>query len=170
MKKFPVAILLLAFAVVIYSCGSSSDKTESATEEKASVTKSTITPVVNVSAIAGKSPEEVEAILGKAESTEKASPGGTPCKENPCDKSFYQAEKFEVIFINGKADWITVNNLSDHELNENNIALLGLSPSTPAFSNPNIIRWENDDGIKQVSFLSNGAGKIDYADVKVATK
>ena len=167
MQKFTTAIYCLALSLFIYSCGGSSSKEGAKTDEA----KSTATPIVNLKAIAGKSIAEVETVLGKPESTEKVSPGETPCKENPCDKASYQSGKFEIVFINGKADWITINNVADHELNENNIELLGLPHSEPAFKNAaSVIRWEKAEGINTISFFSNGAGKIGYVDIKTATE
>jgi hypothetical protein len=167
MKNFTTILCSLALSVFIYSCGEPSTKEP----EKADAGKSPSTTIVNLKTIAGKTSQEVEAILGKAESTEKASPSGTPCKENPCDKSLYQSGKFEIIYINGKADWITINNVSDHALNDKNIELLGLPASEPAFNNPtSTIRWEAVEGINSISFFNNGSGKIDYINIKTATK
>jgi hypothetical protein len=167
MKNFATIVFSLALSAFIYSCGEPSTKEA----EKADAGKSTATTIVNLKTIAGKSIQEVEAVLGKAESTEKASPSDTPCKENPCDKAFYQSGKFEIIYINGKADWITINNVSDHELNDKNIELLGLPASAPAFNNAaSVIRWEAVEGINTISFFNNGSGKIDYVNIKTATK
>lgn len=58
--------------------------------------------------LAGKSPEEVKKILGKPNKTEKVNPRGTPC---PCTKNYYLFDVVEIVFINGKADWITANNI-----------------------------------------------------------
>lgn len=67
--------------------------------------------VVNIDTIAGKTPSEVEAVLGEPEKKEKTNPSGTPC---PCDQYFYLNELVEIIYMNGKADWITVNNSSSY--------------------------------------------------------
>ncbi len=65
--------------------------------------------VVDIDKIAGKSPSEVKTILGEPEKKEKSNPSGTPC---PCDKCYYLNELVEIIYMNGKADWITINNSS----------------------------------------------------------
>ncbi len=127
--------------------------------------------IVNLSEIVGKPLSEVEKLLGKANKIEKAKPSGTPCKENPCDKAFFDSEKIEILFINGKADWITINDVSKYPLDENNIKLLGYPKSSPSFSNPStVIRWSNVDGIKEIDFFNNGSGKIEYIYVKVKTE
>jgi len=171
MKNLTTSLFFFILSLLICSCGDSSSKEADKTSgENTNQTKPAASSVVNLPGIAGKTMAEVEAVLGKAESTEKANPSGTPCKENPCDKAFYQSGKFEILFINGKSDWITINNLSDHELSENNIELLGLPRSAPAFNNPAItIRWEAVEGIKTISFFNNGSGKIDYVNIKVTT-
>jgi hypothetical protein len=176
MKKNLLFIFLFAVTASILSCGEPTpekadaveNKTEAESKEPAA--KPASNTIVNLSSISGKTLAEVEAVLGKAESTEKASPSGTPCKENPCDKAFFQSGKYEIVFINGKADWITINNLSEYTLSETNIELLGFTLTPPVSSNTTVIRWEDVDGIGQVSFFNNGSGKIDYANIKVATK
>jgi hypothetical protein len=46
-------------------------------------------------------------LLGQPNSKEQVSPSGTPC---PCNKYNYIYDLIEIVYINGKADWITVNN------------------------------------------------------------
>lgn len=62
---------------------------------------------VEVPSIAGKNKKEIEMILGKPNKKEKVTPSKTPC---PCDKYYYINNLVEIVFINGVADWITVNN------------------------------------------------------------
>ena len=61
---------------------------------------------MTVADIAGKTPEEVTQILGSPTSTEIVVPSRTPC---PCTKNDYQNSMIEIVFIEGKADWITIN-------------------------------------------------------------
>lgn len=63
--------------------------------------------IVDIDKIAGKSPSEVKIVLGEPEKKEKSNPSGTPC---PCDKYYYLCELVEIIYMNGKAEWITINN------------------------------------------------------------
>lgn len=80
--------------------------------------------LVDVDNLALKSKEEVEKVLGMPTSKEKVSPSGTPC---PCDKFNYLNDLVEIVFINNKADWITVNNTK---------SLVGISdPSAYASAN-----------------------------------
>jgi len=64
--------------------------------------------IVNVDNLARKSKDAIERLLGKPNETEKVSPSNTPC---PCDKYFYLEGLIEIVFINGQADWITINNV-----------------------------------------------------------
>jgi hypothetical protein len=62
---------------------------------------------VTIEDLAGKSKKVIEKLLGEPNNKDKVSPSGTPC---PCDKYNYIYDLIEIVFINGKADWITVNN------------------------------------------------------------
>ncbi|NEZ64615.1 hypothetical protein D0962_17780 [Leptolyngbyaceae cyanobacterium CCMR0082] len=59
---------------------------------------------LDVDQVAEKTPEEVVSILGEPSSQETVTPSNTPC---PCDKFIYRGGKVEIVYINGKADWIT---------------------------------------------------------------
>lgn len=62
---------------------------------------------VTVDDLAGKIKSKVEKVLGRSSFLEKVNPSGTPC---PCERVYYLDDIVEVVFINGKADWITINN------------------------------------------------------------
>ncbi|GAA4028758.1 hypothetical protein GCM10022409_11070 [Hymenobacter glaciei] len=126
--------------------------------------------LINISDIAGKSLAGVEKKLGKPDNVEKARPSGTPCTNGECKKAFFQGGHYEVLFINGKADWITINNVSGFDLNSGSIKLLGLPSVQPAFTSSSVVRWTNIKGIKEISFFNNGSDKIDYIYIKVKTK
>lgn len=63
--------------------------------------------IVNVDNLANKSKPDIEKLIGKPNHKEKVKPSKTPC---PCDKYHYINDLIEIVFINEKADWITVNN------------------------------------------------------------
>ena len=163
-------ILILATSLILASCG---DNKRSQTETKASTVQATpikIDTVINIADIANKTIKEVNNLLGKPNSMDKAKPSGTPCKTNPCDKAFYKDSKFEIIFINKVADWITINNVSNLPMNEDLITSLGLPKTKPSFSNPsNVIKWTNIKGFKEISFFNNGSNKVDYIYIKTNT-
>lgn len=127
--------------------------------------------VIAIKNIAGKSEIEVEKILGKPNKVESFSESSTPCKNTPCQKCNYQNNKFEIIFINEKADWITINDLSEYDFNEENIEIFGLTKVQPEFKNPNnLIRWKNIEGLNEITIFNNGLDKISYAYIKVLTE
>jgi hypothetical protein len=158
MKKIIISFMIIGF---LNSCNQS--KTNSLVENSKIV--------IDLKKIAGKSKSEVEKILGKAERVETFSANRTPCKKVPCDMVFYKKNKFEIGYINNKADWITVNGLSEYDFNNDSIELFGLSKVEPSFNNAqSVIRWENLENINEISIFNNGSDKIDYAYIKVATE
>ncbi len=167
--KSTISILILATGLLLASCD---DKITSETQKEKAVESITlkIDTVVNITDIADKSIKIVNEVLGKPNNMDKAKPSGTPCKTNPCDKAFYKDSKFEIIFINKVADWITINNVSNLSMTEDVITSLGLPKTKPSFSNPsNVIRWTNIKGFKEISFFNNGSNKVDYIYIKTNT-
>ena len=130
-------------------------------------TSSALAKVLELKKIAGKSPAEVTKILGKPSSTKNVRPSGTGC--NPCPKMTYQKDRIEVIFINGKADWITVNELSAFAFAPSILTQFGLPSLKPSASNSSTISWDSIPGFSSVA-LFGFDGKADYLYVKVKTK
>jgi len=154
------------FSLIIIICLSSCNQVKT---EKPIISKKQI--VINIKNIAGKSKLDVDKILGRPDNVEPFKESSTPCKNTPCEKAYYQKDKFEIIFIDGKADWITVNDLSQYDFDEENIELLGLSIATPDFKNPqDVIRWKNIENINEINIFNNGSNKISYAYIKVVTE
>jgi len=107
MKKIIYVVLLIALN---WSCNNAPQKEVSASESE--IPKKEILELFNIEnnliidSIMGKKPMEVEALLGNPLSKEKINPRNTPC---PCDKMIYDNGNIEIVFINGVADWITIN-------------------------------------------------------------
>ncbi len=116
--------------------------------------------IVDVSKIAGKSQEDVATYLGKEISCSKGKHG------NKCQ---YNKGEVEVVFINGKADWITVEGINNIPFTKSALNALGLQETRPSFKNNFTLRWEGIQGLRSVS-LFKGASKSDYAYIKVKTK
>ncbi|KRB55688.1 hypothetical protein [Flavobacterium sp. Root186] len=164
MKK----ILFPLIIIIFISCNNTKNDNVTIVEKNTVVEKQI---VVNLKQIAGKKKTEVDKVLGKPDRVEPFSERSTPCKNIPCEKAYYQKDKYEIIFINEKADWITINNLSEYDLNEDNIEIFGLPVTTPEFSNPqDLIRWKDIDGINEINIFNDGSGKISYAYIKVKTE
>jgi len=117
-------------------------------------------PVVDIPKIAGKEPAAVEKLLGTPTEGEKTKYGKT---------LVYQKGKVEIVYIKGKADWITVNDLKDVTFDETATKALGLEATKPTFKGPMVIRWEPAGKLVSVAVFELD-GKVDYAYVKVATK
>lgn len=161
MQKIILALVLLLL-FILSSCGNSSEKKR--VEEQKEL-------IISIKSLIGKNKIEIEKILGKAERTEKVKPSRTPCLESPCDKSYYESDKFEIVFINNKADWITINKVSNIDNAKDNIILLGLAESEPSYQGTdNTLRWKNIENIKEITFFDNGSGKIDYIYIKAETE
>ena len=164
-------ILILFASIILASC---SDNNISNAGNKAINVQSNqvkIETVINITNIANKKIKEVNKLLGKPNNIGKAKPSGTPCKINPCDKAYYKDGKFEIIFINKVADWITINDVSNLPMNEDLITSLGLPKTKPSFSNPsNVIRWAHIKGFEEISFFNNGSDKVDYIYIKTNTR
>ncbi len=117
-------------------------------------------PVVDIPKVAGKEPAAVEKILGKPTEGEKTKYG----------KSLvYQKGKVEIVYIKGKADWITVNDLKGETFDETSTKALGIEAAKPTFKGPTVIRWEPAGKLISVAVFELNE-KADHAYVKVTTK
>ena len=124
--------------------------------------------VIKIPSLAGKTPEQVLKILGKPTKSETAKPSNTPC---PCPKNIYNNGAVEIIYINGRADWITINEIGNASYSKDSLELLGLPVKDPTFSNATVKRWENIPGFNEVSiFPKNNGRDVDYIYIKAKTK
>ncbi|MBA3036324.1 MAG: hypothetical protein FP814_07505 [Desulfobacterium sp.] len=92
--------------------------------------------IVSIPDIAGKTPQEVAKILDDPTAKEVVNPSRTPC---PCDKLTYNNGQIEIVFIKGRADWITVNSMNDAAYSKNSLSLLGIAARDPDISNSNVM-------------------------------
>lgn len=116
--------------------------------------------VVDVSRLAGKTQAQVGSEL-KSSSKCKSSKHGT--------SRVYGKGKIEVVFIGGKADWITLNGLEKIPYDDTALSKLGLHEASPSFKSANVIRWTNASGFLEISIFKGRSG-VDYAYIKVATQ
>jgi hypothetical protein len=115
--------------------------------------------------VAGKSQSAVEKILGKADKCETI----RASRIDPSPKCGFKGSQVEVVFIGGKADWITVKN-PDVGFEEKSIEYLGLQPKDPDLANDFVMRWNGIGGFHQVSaFPGAGTKKVDYFYIKALT-
>src|SRR3546814_907577 len=165
-------LVTTAFAsLFIAACGEQSTApTPSSTSAPAATPPAQVTPapapapasvvaIVDVPEIAGKAQTEVAALLGEPTSCETVKQG---------KKCFFKPGETEIVFISGKADWITVEALDGAPYSEEALPLLGLEKTTAVISNENTMRWETIPGLLEVSVFPMQDG-VDYAYIKAAT-
>lgn len=116
--------------------------------------------IINIPNLVGKSKPEVSQVIGKPTSC-VSSKYGQKCK-------FAKADT-EIVFIKGKADWITVEGIKSLPFTDDAIEHLGFKPHGPSFSNSTVKRWESLQGLLSVSVFSDNKNS-DYAYIKSYTK
>jgi len=101
--------------------------------------------VLDIPAIAGKSPAEVEQTLGPPSGQEATKSGG-----RTYPKLFYRNGDVEVVYVDDKADWITLYEALP--LRKESLLKLGLPVQAPTFARRGaMMRWEgNIPGIMAV--------------------
>ena len=115
---------------------------------------------IDVAKIAGGSKDEVAAAIGSPMSC-RSSKYGETC--------LYALAETEIVFINGRADWITIEGLDDVPFGQNALRVIGLAPKTPSSKNNFLMKWEPYESFLSVS-LFKGGDNSDYAYIKVRTK
>lgn len=122
--------------------------------------------IIDIKSIAGKTPAQVEKILGKPEAIEKVSPANTGC--HPCPKMRYKKGKYEIVYIKGVADWIAVTQLGQYGLKASLLSEFALPAKPPSAQNADAMRWTQLPGLLSVT-LFGFEGRADYLYIKVKT-
>ena len=127
-----------------------------------------VTVEIDLSEVAFRSELEVEAILGKGKLDSYFRDVNVNCEK--CPKMIYREDKVEIIYINGIADRIKINKLSDFDFKDRVIlGLLGLKDYIPATSeDDDVKRWDNYQKYAQIAAFSK-KGKIEYILIKSKT-
>ena len=115
--------------------------------------------IVDVPKIAGRSMKQVAEQL-KATPTCEKNKRGTKCD--------YNDGRIEIVYIDEKADWITVNRLEQVPFADTAIARLGFGQKSPSFRSSMVMRWNGLPGVVEVSLFKGQTGS-DYAYIKVKT-
>ena len=131
----------------------------------------------NINLIAGKNLADVKKYLGEPENIENVYPSSTPCSEkHPCKDVTFENGKYKVLFINGKADWITYYKLNAFDFNDSILVEIGLPASTPTEQNQFRWLWNYINDYEQIiafpEYVVGGGektGKCNYLIVKVKT-
>ena len=155
--KTKITILTLLICLALSNCADHKEKT-----------------IVKVLAIANKTIEEVNSVLGKPDTIIKinpiikVNPVGTPNETIPAIQVFYKNKNIEVVFINDLADWITIKNISNLQMSEYMITALGLPQTNPRLFDPTShISWEEVNGINEISFFSVDSSMVDNIYIRV---
>lgn len=131
------------------------------------------TPGIDVKSLIGIDKAAVAHALGDPKSCETV----TPSRVGKVPKCLYRDGGIEVVFINGRADWITVHGSDapspesafDARLDAGSLSLLNLS-GTPTATTPIRIYWKDAvPGVHEVSMFGEPGGKISYVYIKAFT-
>lgn len=151
------SILALAATALVFSgCG---EKAPEPQTTKA-VNAAPIKVVIDIPRIALKSKGEVTAAMGNPSGCEETKYG---------EKCSFTPGETEIVFIDGKADWITVNDMAALPYSEDSLAALGLPVVSPAFRGQDSLRWGSIAGLREVTFFSSGES-VWYAYIKAKTE
>lgn len=115
-------------------------------------------PVLNVPELAAQPPGVVAQQLGEP----------LNCEASKYGKSCTYRDKTEVVFINDRADWITVN--ADLPYSAEAMPLLGFKPARPSFDNEYSMRWSGEQGTLLIQLTPGAGGRAAFAYVKVLTR
>lgn len=151
-------LVLIVFGVFMYLLFSGNPPKKptipSANQTKiAPATKKKVKTIVNILSVTGKSKTQIASILGSPKSCSATKYG---------EKCAYSKGETEIVFINNKADWIKIKQLGTVTYNNDALKAIGLPKSAPSFRNSNVMRWQNKNGLLEISIFPAG-DNIDYA-------
>ena len=157
--------MIFSFTLFLSSCGESSHETS----------QIDITPILILSNVAGKTKSEVEGALGTGSGTEVVINNGVSYP-----KEIYLNGQIEIVYVNEKADWITVyfQELFYEELSSfqkaafrpSVIRYLGLEEKEPASSSAANMRWDSIPSILEISAFPNDLGNVRYVYIVASTR
>lgn len=122
---------------------------------------------VDLASIAGKTQNEVSKVLGSPIDNEMTRENGST-KYGP--KKFYRDESVEIVFIDGKADWITIYPKEKVHFSVEALTALGLEVRGSDFRNDNEIRWGKHVKYHEISAFGGQNDSVWYYYIKVKTE
>lgn len=151
---------LMILALVLYALGEASKSRER--EEIA--TGWAGEPVIEIPAIAGRSRDEISARYGEPDSMKTEQVNG---REYPV--GYYGDGAFEVVFVNGSGEWLTIWGRGRIPYSEAALPAMGLAARRPTEETQIGLRWENIPGILELNLFSSDVepGTAHYAFVEV---
>jgi hypothetical protein len=118
---------------------------------------------LDLTAIAGNSPGEVEQVLGTPTFREETKVAGRSYPRN-----LYREGEVEVIFVVEKAAWIKIHPTDQLPFQKTTLAAIGLPVAEPSLTHPrSLMRWRDYQGMKEINFFANPDGTIRYISVCV---
>ena len=154
MKSLAVNVLIL---LVLSSCQPQEQpRQEAAPQDEHEI-------LLDLAAIAGKPPAEVEQFLGTLTSTEKITVGG---KVYP--RHSYRDGEVTIVFVRNNATWLKFYPTQELPFQKSSLAALGLPVAEPSILHPlSLMRWTNFRNLREVNFFGNPDGTIRYISVCV---
>jgi hypothetical protein len=121
--------------------------------------------ILDLKEISGRSFNQIVPILGKPDASEPAKPSNVPIDISKSQKFFFKNRKIEIVFIDGIADWITINDPAI-PFEASSLTELGLDSEPPTFKTHYIMRWKNLNPFTEITFFSRTENIVDYILVK----
>ena len=118
----------------------------------------------DVTVIAGKSPSEIEQLLG-----ESADSGQAPGSGQNYPRRAYQEGAIEIVFVNDKAAWFMIHPKEQLPFRKTALDALALPVREPDIFHPlSFMRWRDYQGLREVNFFANQDATIRYISVCVS--
>ena len=166
MPRLASTSFLLAAVTSAAACGREEPATNHGLVDTTRPPVAAPSPVVDIPSIANKTEAEVATVLGQPTGQDTIRNNG---KRYP--KRIYRNGDIDIVFVDGRADWITVFGQGRLPYGTGVLAALGLPYRTPTFENPPaVIRWSNIRGIHEVSVFPGKNGRAYYAYVLINTE
>lgn len=119
--------------------------------------------VLDIPAIANKTPEEVVAALGQPDSVYLQKRG-----RKKVAVQLYKPHQIEIYFPAGKASEILVNKPAPLPYHERALSSFNIEPRSPDQANDNAaIKWSNIQGFKYITFFSHQIQADTVSDFKI---
>jgi hypothetical protein len=120
--------------------------------------------ILDLKEISGRSFNQITPILGKPD-REPVKPSNLPVDISQSKKYCFKDRRIEIVFIDGIADWITINDPAI-PFEASSLQELGLDIEPPSFKTHYIMRWKNLNPFTEITFFSRADNVVDYILVK----
>jgi hypothetical protein len=155
-----VAVLLAAAAVYWLRTPAADDFDYAAAFEQPAAAAAQTGASVDIKALAGRTPAEVQALIGPASDCEQA------LHSRRCD---YAQSPVQIVFIDGRADWFTVRAMGQElQLAPETLARFGLPVAEPQEQTQRENVWHDLAGLKEVRMVGDEYG-VSYVRIKAFT-